>query len=271
MIGQETKQKISSYLSGFLRKVIDKHWDINSKASLTDVPLSKSVQGAFKPFHDSLLPETVIRISRLERSFSTSLGTTFEECARLIALENHVHAKRQFQLEGETTQEAVNRIDQFVSEIELNGLSSNFLGLVDDVVECTRKGTSITIKVISDLYVQRKDGSEVYFELKSPKPNKGQCLEATRRQLRIHALTRSTHPEVRAYFAFPYNPYGIDRSTYAHSFALKCLDLEQGVLIGEEFWKLVGGPDAYLELLDIYQNVGKEFKRSLQEMLKFEV
>ena len=36
------------------------------------------------------------------------------------------------------------------------------------------------------------------------------------------------------------------------------MDLEDEVLLGKEFWDLVGGVGTYEEVLEIYQEVGRE-------------
>jgi hypothetical protein len=36
------------------------------------------------------------------------------------------------------------------------------------------------------------------------------------------------------------------------------MDFENEVLIGKEFWDIVGGPGTYEEILSIYQEVGRE-------------
>jgi hypothetical protein len=39
-----------------------------------------------------------------------------------------------------------------------------------------------------------KDGTELFFEIKGPKPNKGQCLEVTQRLLRFQLLSGKNRP-----------------------------------------------------------------------------
>jgi hypothetical protein len=40
-------------------------------------------------------------------------------------------------------------------------------------------------------------------------------------------------------------------------------------VIGEEFWRLVGGPGTYHELLEIYQSVGKAKSKYMIDALAF--
>jgi hypothetical protein len=137
------------------------------------------------------------------------------------------------------------------------GVGEDYLDLVKRVVSLSR-GEGQERKKIVDLYVLTRNGEELFFEIKSPKPNKGQCLEATDRLLQIHAIKRKTPPKVQTFYAMAYNPYGNNKKDYKHSFALNYLDLKKQILIGQEFWELLGGKNTYQELLEIYYEVGKQ-------------
>ncbi len=54
---------------------------------------------------------------------------------------------------------------------------------------------------------------------------------------------------------------------YSHSFGNNYLDMENQVLLGREFWEYVGGPGAQEELLEIYQEVGREMGPDMIERL----
>lgn len=66
-----------------------------------------------------------------------------------------------------------------------------------------------------------------------------------------------------------YNPYGNHREDYRHSFSLQYLDMENQVLIAEEFWQIIGGKGTYDELLDIYREVGREKSKAMMDALLF--
>ena len=55
-----------------------------------------------------------------------------------------------------------------------------------------------------------------------------------------------------------YNPYGTSRAGYKHSFTMRYMDMKNQVLIGKEFWDLVGGQGTYQAVLEIYREVGRE-------------
>lgn len=258
MINRITRQMIKGYLESFIQNMIYEKTESGFDPKQLRPPRQASKKGDLKPFHESLLPDGLLTITEFERSFSTRLGTTFEECARLIALDHHKDAKRQYRVVGSISLEAISRIEEIVSDIGSGGMKSGYQGYVEEIVDIAGKGESIVRSHTADLFIEKADGSELYFEIKSPKPNKGQCLEATNRQLQIHGITHERYPAVGAYFASAYNPWGVDKSTYKHSFSVNYLDLEDEVLIGKEFWDLVGGEGTYDEVLGIYQEVGRE-------------
>ena len=257
IIKQETRHKIKGFLEGFIQGLIDEH----KKQPITQMALGASrrvsKQGYFKPFHEALLPEGILRINRFERSFSTKLGTTFEEVARLVAQDYHVEAKRGCAVKGNVSTEAIRTIESIINSIGSGGMKNDFHDLVNEVLGTSTVGGEMRTR-IADLYLKSRNGEEYYFEIKSPKPNKGQCLEATDRLLQIHAIKRLAPPQLNTFYAMAYNPYGDYKKEYNHSFAKNYMDLKNQVLIGKEFWDLVGGAGSYEKVLEIYQEAGKE-------------
>lgn len=258
MMKAYTRRSIKGYLEGFIQGMIDEKTVSGFDPKRLRPMRHASSKGDLKPFHESLLPDGLLTIGEFERSFSTKLGTTFEECARLIALDYHKSARRGYRVAGRISLQAIGRIEEIVSDIGSGGMKSGYLGYVKEIVAVAGRGESVARSHTADLYIEKADGSELFFEIKSPKPNKGQCLEATNRQLQIHGITHEKYPRVGAFFASAYNPWGVAKSTYNHSFAKNYMDLEEEVLIGKEFWDLVGGVGTYEEVLDIYQEVGRE-------------
>lgn len=257
MINTTTKAEIKGFLEGFVHGLVSKHKTSTAKASDIRPTRPYSARGDIKPFHEALLPEGILRINEFERSFSTKLGTTFEECAKLIGKDCYVQATRGYRAEGKVSQDAIRIIEASVNWIGTNGMSRPYLDIVKEVLNA--KGNPEIIRnQISDLYLRDTEGNEVFFEMKSPQPNKGQCLEVAERFLTIHAIRHVGPPRLKTYFAMAYNPYGVDKASYKWSFANRYMDIHGQVLIGKEFWDLVGGIGTYEELLDIYREVGRE-------------
>ncbi len=56
---------------------------------------------------------------------------------------------------------------------------------------------------------------------------------------------------------------------YKWSQALNYTPFQEAVLIGNEFWNIIGGSSAYEELLDIYLEVGYEKSKYMLDALAF--
>ena len=250
-----TRSAIKGYLEGFIQGMMEQISSSGLDPKKLRPPRLRSKEGDLKPFHEAILPDGILRIQEFERSFSTKLGTTFEEVARLIGAERFAVAQRGYEMTGSVSAGATARIDAIINDVKRKGeVQAPFPELIVQVVaKAAGDGTIRTS--IADLYLKSHEGKEYFFEMKSPKPNKGQCLEATARLLQIHAIKRRPRPSVNAYFAMAYNPYGT-RKEYRHSFALNYMDFENQVLVGPDFWELVGGKGAYDEVLAVYREVG---------------
>ena len=120
-------------------------------------------------------------------------------------------------------------------------------------------GDQVNAATRIDLYVRTHDGESHYFEIKSAKPNKGQCIEMKQRLLTALAIQRED--TTRTWWGVPYNPYG--RGDYRHVYPLAFFDFEHEVMLGEPFWEFVGGDGTYEELLQVYREVGEEFAERL--------
>jgi hypothetical protein len=267
MIRAETRIKIKGFLEGFLEAQLQQHKKQLTKEPEEVIRLADAKKGKLKPFHLAILPPEAIRIFAFERSFSTSLGTTFEGCAKLIALDNHKEAERSKELVGKVSTKCLNELERVRSVID-GGKSIDFLQKIKAVI-AANDAEEVPIRTITDLYLKTKSGKEFYFEIKSPKPNKGQAIEVTDRLLRTQALRRLGPPRVNTYFAMAYNPYGV-RVNYKHSFAVKHLDMKNQILLQDEFWDIVGGKGTFTELLEIYREVGKEKGRQVMDQLAYD-
>lgn len=252
VLTDEIKKEIEEHLCDWIENLAKRK--IAEYTELTD----KTASDKNKPFHKALLPKDVIRSVDFERSFSTGLGSTFEECARIIAKANFDTAERQFKVECFIPSDTISEVDKVISELNEQKKFPNYQQEVKRIVDLSIKDTSnkISRSVISDLYVKDKDGNETYFEFKTPKPNKKQCLEVTKQHLLIHCMTRKHFPQVRTHWGMAYNPNG-EGNQYNYSISKSYLDIKHHTLIGKSLWDYLGGSGTYEELLQIYSDVGR--------------
>lgn len=274
-ISSKIRAEIKGYLEGFIEGLVDSYKDRKiTKASTASEYLSRtSSDGQLKPFQAALIPPELIRINQFERGLSTKLGNSLEECARLIALEHHQDVSRGYDIRAEVSiaafAEAERQKENYESAVNRGQAKPSLEQMITAVLQARRPDDLERKSVRADLYILANDGTEFLFEIKAPKPNKGQCLEVTQRLLRFHLLRGANRPQVKAYYARPYNPYGSTKATYRWSQALNYLPFKEAVVIGYEFWEIIGGQTAYEELLEIYLEVGREKGKYMLDALAF--
>jgi Type II restriction endonuclease, TdeIII len=274
-LSSKTRAAIKGYLEGFIQGLVDSYKvrNIIKPNSAAEYLARTSANGELKPFQAAIIPPELIRINQFERGLSTRLGNSLEECARLIALEYHQDARRGYDIKAEVSvaafAEAERQKEKYESIANRQQAKPSFEEMITAVLNARRSDDLEMKSVRADLYILARDGTEFLFEIKAPKPNKGQCLEVIQRLLRFHLLRGTNRPQVQAYYAMPYNPYGVTKADYKWSQAINYLPFNEAVVIGVDFWNIVGGATAYEDLLDIYLEVGHEKSKYMLDALAF--
>jgi len=269
-ISSETRATIKGYLEGFIQGLIDEYKgrEIQALSSAEEYLARSSPKGQLKPFQAALIPPELIRINQFERGLSTRLGNSLEECARLIALDHHSVVYRSYDIRAEVSDYAFAEVERqrqtYESAIQKKQVKPSFLQMIAATLNSCGKDDLNTKVVRADLYILTQNNTELLFEIKSPKPNKGQCLEVLQRLLRFHLLRGKNRPDLQAYYAMPYNPYGMTKASYRWTQAKQYLPFDEAVVIGKEFWTLVGGETTYEELLEIYRDLYRSGSREKQ-------
>jgi len=220
-------------------------------------PAEQELVGLVAPFHDALVPG--IRLFN-ERGFSTRLGNLHERVAEVIATEAHAEVRRPLDLTGTIPVLSREFITQRISQLELRQAAPDALYEREQIRE--HFGNEVQAGSRIDLWVKTHADTQHFFEIKSAKPNKGQCIEMKARLLTAFAIRR--RDDSYWWWGVPYNPYG--SSPYSHSFALPFFDFENEVQMGEQFWNFVGGGGTYEELLAVYVQIGEEFAPEIEAL-----
>jgi hypothetical protein len=226
---------------------------------LDDVPdpEEQELEGLVAPFHDALVPG--IRLLN-ERSFSTRLGNLHERVGTVIAAEAHADVQQGLDLTGTIPVLSREFITQRIAQLERRQASPDALYERDQIR--AHFGNEVQAGTRIDLWVRTHSGAQHFFEIKSGKPNKGQCIEVKERLLTAFAIRR----DVDSYWwwAVPYSPYG--SASYAHNYALPFFDFLNEVKMGRQFWDFLGGAGTFEQLLAVYENVGEEFAPEIEAL-----
>ena len=247
----ETKDKIKKVLEDWVREVATKFPD-----RMTAVDR--------QPFHTRLVPREGVAGSRFERTFSTKLGTVFQDISVLVAEQHFDEVSSQYRVIGYVSKRVLNTIREIMSSVDAGRQGNyNYHTQVSNIVELAQKEPEAdeTVKHTVDLYL-KKGENETFFELKAPKPNKDQCIRMTNGCLEIHAERKAKKPRVRTWIGMAYNPDGDGIDEYDWSQAKRYLDVKRQVLMGKQYWSFLdgGNKNAMNELLEVFEEVGKTSK-----------
>jgi len=213
------------------------------------------------PFHYRLLGKDRMALYSFLHSLNTKFGTSiYEPVAKELAKTQFKEVYSQYKLGTDISHSAQIEIQNI-----MNYLSTG--GDVDKKIETERirkvatEGQINILKSVKvDLFVVSKEDEVFMFDLKTVKPNKGDFISYKRNMLEWLAIYFYQNPKAKAnsYISIPYNPY--EPNKYKRWTMKGMLDLENEVLIAEDFWDFLAGKGTYVELLDCFEQAGIELR-----------
>ncbi len=223
------------------------------------------------PFHFRLLGKDRMALFSFIQSVNTMLGTSiFEQVGKIIAEPRAKRAIGQYkEFEGYISSEAVLKIDSIMRDLRSASRTPDKEKETKEVLAVSGKGEmGKKLKKRVDLFVEMKDGTEYYFELKTAKPNINEFTGIKKQMLDWIAMRGSEKPKanVKTIVAIPYNPY--EPKPYERWTLQGLFDLKEEVLVGVEFWDLLGGKGTYEDLLKVFEQAGLELYDEIEKKMK---
>jgi len=195
-------------------------------------------------------------------SLATTLGMSiYEKISEIVASLTYDEVKTGFDVEGEISDEENRVISKILQEIKNRTRKTNKEQEIKEILQCKSK-TGRKIKVRADLFLKKGD-DEFYIEIKTAKPNIDVFAKSKEKLIQWIALRKK---KVNTLLAIPYNPYHPE--PYGRFTMQGYLDEGKELYVAEKFWELLGGKGTYKEILDIFDEVGKEFKEKIQKKIK---
>jgi len=241
---------------------------------LINDPFIPEEHRAKKPLYSALVPDEIFKGSHFERRFVTPFGKVWEKLAQAAGEKGHGSAVLGKVINGTIKEERLRRISEILNRLEhpVSGkkrIKPNWENELKYVLE--GDGNEIPVSVVCDLFIKDNHSHESYaFELKAPLPNSDQTKVSKEKILKLYSMTIMQITE--AYYSLPYNPYG-SKENYNWSFPMRWFDMKNDrvVLIGDEFWDLIGGEGTYQIFIAEINKLGKEYReRIYKEFLGIE-
>ena len=257
---EEKKKAIQVVIKTMMDRVMHK--------VLVEDPFLPDKHKAEKPLYAALVPKEIFKGSHFERRFVTPFGNAWEKLAIVAAEHGLGYGTSNHLIKGTVKQERLRRITEILNRLEHGEKGAerirpdweNELKYVLD-----GKGKDIPVSVICDVYTEdrKKTKMKFAFELKAPLPNSDQTKVSKEKLLKLYAMEPLQIDE--AYYALPYNPYGLKRELYAWAFPARWFNMKKdpAVLIGIEFWEKIGGLGTYDAFISAANEIGTEYRERI--------
>jgi hypothetical protein len=257
-----------------IKAVVSKMMDRVMENVLINDPFLVEKHHSSKPIYAALVPDEIFKGSHFERRFVTPFGGVWEKLAQVVAIEAHGNCSMGHTITGNIGNESLRRIQEVLNKLEHNskGISKIKPAWQNELKYILAgKGKPIPATVTSDIFIHNKETDTKYaFELKAPLPNSDQTKVSKEKMFKLLAMNPKQVDF--SYFALPYNPYG-KKKDYNWTFPMRWFNMhtDESVLIGDEFWELIGGKGAYKNFIKEINNLGKDYKeRIYREFLQIE-
>ena len=258
-----------------IKKVVSTMMDKVMKNVLINDPFIKEEHHSKKPLYAALVPDEIFKGSHFERRFVTPFGGVWEKLAQVVAIEEHGNCTLGHSVNGTVGSESLRRIQEVLNKLEHNPkgelkVKPNWKAELDYILK--GGGKPIPVNVTCDIFIHNEVTNTKYaFELKAPLPNSDQTKVSKEKMLKLLAMNPKQVDY--AYYALPYNPYG-KKKDYKWTFPMRWFNMQEdvSVLIGNEFWDLIGGLGTYKTFISEVNKLGKDYReRIYKEFLEIEL
>jgi hypothetical protein len=269
-MGKEENKKINEGIKRVVSELMDR---VMHKVLITD-PFIKEKHHSRKPLYAALVPDEIFKGSHFERRFVTPFGGVWEKLTQVVANEYHGNCEIGHIVNGEIGSESLRRIQEVLNQLEHRKKDKSKIK-PDWSTELkyikSGGGKPIPASVICDIFIDsKKTGHKYAFELKGPLPNSDQTKVSKEKMFKLLAMKNQKVDF--SYYALPYNPYG-KKEDYNWAFPMRWFNMQndESVLIGNEFWELIGGEGTYSNFITEINNLGLEYReRIYKEFLGIE-
>lgn len=257
-----------------IKEVVTKMMNRVMENVLVNDPFIKEKHRSAKPLYAALVPDEIFKGSHFERRFVTPFGSVWEKLAQVVAIEAHGNCTMGHSINGNVGSESLRRIQEVLNKLEYNekGVERTKPDWKTELDYIKKGGGElIPVSVTCDIFIHNQETNTKYaFELKGPLPNSDQTKVSKEKMFKLLAMNPSQVDF--AFYALPYNPYG-KKEDYKWGFPLRWFNMQadESVLIGNEFWELIGGKGTYNNFIKEINLLGKEYReRIYREFLEIE-
>jgi len=213
-----------------------------------------------KPFYFKLFSKKNVYLGSLLHSTYTWFGSQWEYLAEIVAEDNYDIIERRKTISGNVSDQQRIFIDNILDDLDYKDISPNIDVEKKEILKNSSPASNTSDSQQIDLYL-KKGENEYFFEIKSAKPNKNEVKAAKRDLLKTVAMKGN----VNVFLAIPYNPYFDEE--YNRWTVKKFVKENEELLVGDSFWNYLGGEGTYLNMLEVFEDIGDEIREKLNDFI----
>ena len=196
-------------------------------------------------------------------SLATTLGMSiYEEASKIISEEHSEECFTKYDLGGVISEAQKTTISNILRQLRNSERECDIEKEIAEVLSADpRNGKVQKEGRIADFYMLH-DGVEQYFEIKTAKPNIDVFTKSKSKLLEWVARKRR---KIKVFLVFPYNPY--HPRPYGRFTLQGLLKPGEDLLIGKDYWDYLGGKNTFVELLELFDSVGKAYKQKIADKI----
>lgn len=208
--------------------------------------------------------------AKLIMSLQTAFGMSFyEQISKTLGTLVGYEVHNQYKLQGFIHSNAKVYLDKLLENLQYTPNRTNEYQKLTDIYESHKEElgelSAIPDSTV-DVFIKKPDGTEIFIDITTVKPNKKEFRTMKLKILKWFFLRLShgdiSPDKIKTYIAIPYNPESMTDNTYKrwNSFYDRT-----DILVGDELWKLVSNDLFSLQdMIDVFKDIGQETKEDIK-------
>lgn len=205
------------------------------------------------------IPEKQRRMYSGIHSLLTTFGQSFyEDISLSIASIHSDKVEHQMKTNHYLSNDRIGKIDEIIHDLQNKIRKPNMVREIKEILNVPNKNlVKDDNGRIIDVYI-KQGKNEYYFEIKTTLLNVSGIPNIKKQILKY--VARENH-EIHAALVLPYNPYF--PKPYDRHKILDVFDYGNDFLTGEDFWDLLGGKGAYIDIENSFKQIGTKYWKQL--------
>lgn len=234
--------------------------------------LSKAIDdGDTNIFFLAMFGKDVMLKAKLIMSLQTSFGMSFyEQISKSLGELAGFQVENQFKLSGFIPDQVSRFLEKTLDDISYIPNRANEYRMLSELYLEAKEEDRIGNLILTpdstvDVFIKTPDGTEIFIDITTVKPNKKE-FRTMKRKILTWYFMRLSHGDIspdkiKTYIAIPYNPESTDSNDYTRW--NDYYDSED-LLVGDQLWRLVSnGHFSLSDMLNVFVELGSEYQKKI--------